>query len=108
VFTGSDPFSRRATRPNIYWNTKGTAGAAKELSEAELKAAAARQALVQAPQKLKASQQRMDPAELIKVRVGGGGVSACWGLSAGAGRGGGRGSCGEEAGTARLLQQHVA
>jgi hypothetical protein len=67
-----DPFSRRATRPNIYWNTKGAAAAKRAASgEVDVAAAEARAALVEAPEKLKASQQRMDPAELIKVGVWG-------------------------------------
>jgi hypothetical protein len=68
---GADPFSRRNTRPSIYWNTKGAEAVAAEqaqLAQAKLNSAAsviAVKASMEAA-KLSARQMKLDPAQLIR------------------------------------------
>ncbi|KAG1655298.1 hypothetical protein FOA52_002457 [Chlamydomonas sp. UWO 241] len=68
---GADPFSRRNTRPSIYWNTKGaeaTAAEQAQLAQAKLNFAASAIAVKasMAAAKLSARQMKLDPAQLIR------------------------------------------
>jgi len=57
---GADPFSRRSTRPVIYWKT-GAGG-----SEPEAAKAAPKASTDTAPSKLSRHQMRLDPAQLVR------------------------------------------
>ncbi|PNW85650.1 hypothetical protein CHLRE_03g196450v5 [Chlamydomonas reinhardtii] len=60
---GTDVFSRRETKLNIYWKTNRGGGADDSNSAGAAAAARAQAAL---PDKLTRAQQRMDPADLIR------------------------------------------
>ncbi|GAX80452.1 hypothetical protein CEUSTIGMA_g7891.t1 [Chlamydomonas eustigma] len=63
---GADPFSRRATRPNIYWNTKGSKDlAAQQAADKAAASRAASEKSLEAAQ-LSKKQAEMDPVDLIK------------------------------------------
>jgi len=64
---GADPFSRRATRPNIYWNTGGPQTATQVAKVPETDAKKAAQAARAQPTKLAASLQALDPQDLIRL-----------------------------------------